>query len=454
MTIMYCDCGSFIGSRMSRMSLEESKLSRLEREVHRLRTSPSLRLGSHITNAIRKPWKAPFLIITLPIMMMMIGFELIGRKAPPATFVPNLEVKNTKKRNCVVMFPTNGVGFGHFTRMLAIAKRMKKADPSLEIIFFTTMPTLHLLKPYGIAAYHISGPKYFDNLATNEWNILLEEQLSLCFDTHKPKQFIFDGAFPYRGMLRAIEHKDFNKIWVRRGMFRKGATNIPVDSIEHFDILVRPGDSKPLDLKSEQSFNIEKVECDPIILVDSSELYPKEHLRNRLGIPLHSTVVYIQLGAGEINEIESDLELSVRLCLEHENTFVVIGESMIGSPLNITGERIRILRDYPNSLYFNSFDFAIMAGGYNSYHEAIAFNLPTICIPNKNTGMDDQVARAKMASDAGAMLVLEDVTEPIFTSAITNMFDPSYREKMTKKSNHLGNKNGAERLAEQLSGRV
>ena len=132
-----------------------------------------------------------------------------------------------------------------------------------------------------------------------------------------------------------------------------------MDSIEHFDILVRPGDSKPIDRTNEQQYNIEKIDCNPIILADSSELYPKEHLRNRLGIPLDSTVVYIQLGAGENNNIESDLELSVRLCLEHESTFVVIGESMIGNPSNIAGERIRILRDYPNSLYFNSFDFAI-----------------------------------------------------------------------------------------------
>ena len=449
MTIMYWNRGRLVGSRMS---LEESKLSRLEREVHRLRTSPSLRLGSHITNAIKKPWKAPFLIITLPIMMVIIGFELIGRKAPPATYVPNLEVKFTEKSNSIVMFPTNGVGFGHFTRMLAIAKRMKKADPSLEIIFFTTMPTLHLLKPYEIAAHHISGPKYFDNLATNEWNTLLEEELTLCFDTHNPKQFIFDGAFPYRGMLRAIEHKDFTKVWVRRGMFRKGATNIPVDSVEHFDVLVRPGDSKPLELNNEQIFKIEKVECGPIILADSSELYPKEYLRNRLGIPLDSTVVYIQLGAGEINEIESDLELSVRLCLEHENTFVVIGESMIGNPSNITGERIRILRDYPNSLYFNSFDFAIMAGGYNSYHEAIAFNLPTICIPNKNTGMDDQVARAKVASDAGAMLVIKQVNEKNIKSAINQMLKDENRNSMKIAGAKLVKENGAEQLSNLLTG--
>ena len=59
------------------MDEDETRLTRLQREVDRLRISPSLRLGSHLTDAIRKPWRAPFLILTLPWMMLMIGFELL-----------------------------------------------------------------------------------------------------------------------------------------------------------------------------------------------------------------------------------------------------------------------------------------------------------------------------------------------------------------------------------------
>ena len=66
---------------------------------------------------------------------------------------------NTNNRNCVVMFPTNGVGFGHFTRLLAIAKRMKEKDPELEIVFFSTMSTMHLLKEHGIIGYRIQEEK-------------------------------------------------------------------------------------------------------------------------------------------------------------------------------------------------------------------------------------------------------------------------------------------------------
>jgi len=170
-----------------------------------------------------------------------------------------------------------------------------------------------------------------------------------------------------------------------------------------------------------------------------------------LGIPEEATLVYVQLGAGEINDIESDLDLSIRLLSTYEDVYIVIGESMIGNRLNITGERIRTLRDYPNSLYFNSFDFAIMAGGYNSYHEAIAFQLPTICLPNKNTGMDDQVARAMVAEDAGAMLVVQDLNEDKLATAIEYMLDSAIRSKMVDAAIHLGKQNGANELAEYLS---
>ena len=143
--------------------------------------------------------------------------------------------------------------------------------------------------------------------------------------------------------------------------------------------------------------------------------------------------------------------MSLRLLLAHQDIYVVVGESMIGSRLNISGERIRILRDYPNSLYFNAFDFAIMAGGYNSYHEAIQFQLPTICIPNKSTGMDDQVARARVASDAGAMIVIDNVNEATMNSAINTMLEPDSRNEAIDAATLLGLQNGADELAAKLS---
>jgi len=79
---------------------------------------------------------------------------------------------------------------------------------------------------------------------------------------------------------------------------------------------------------------------------------------------------------------------------------------MLGERLNFTHERLRVVRDYPNALYALAFDASVQAGGYNSYQEMRMFGIPTLFIPNMDTGMDDQVARCKIAEQEGWGLVV------------------------------------------------
>jgi len=368
---------------------------------------------------------------------------MIGLKSQPAGLETNDAGRELTKGNCVVMFPTNGVGFGHFTRMLALAKRMKKQDSSLEIIFFTTMPTLHLLKPYGIPAHHISGAKYFKGVDSNEWNTLLEEELTLCFEIHKPSMFIFDGAFPYRGMLRAIQGRSkLRKIWMRRGMFRKGA-KIPVDSIQHFDSIIRPRDG--IDESDEEiNHGLEILRCPPIIMLDQSELLSREKARYRLGIPLGCQAIYVQLGAGQINDISSEIRMTIEELLKNEDIYIILGESMIGSRIDIELPNVHIIRDYPNSQYFNGFDGVIQAGGYNSFHETRAFGLPALFYPNMETGMDDQLARCLVAEEEGWGYVVQNRTKQQIQQGIEKLLNhtskPEPREYV----------NGADKLCLEL----
>ena len=81
---------------------------------------------------------------------------------------------------------------------------------------------------------------------------------------------------------------------------------------------------------------------------------------------------------------------------------------MIGERLNINLPNVKIIRDYPNSMYFKGFDAVISAGGYNSYHEARNLGIPTLFYPNLNTGMDDQSSRCEVAKKEGWGLTLKD----------------------------------------------
>lgn len=399
-------------------SIEVSKLKLKQqktfRENRRIRNSTSFRLGVLITIAIQRPWRLLFLPLSILILGWNIIHERLGNKPLPYQVAEATEVQaNTraqaeiKRNDCIVLFPTNGVGFGHFTRMYGLAKRLKLNSPSTEIVFFTTMPTLHILYNEGFPSYHLAGRKKHKRMTAGEWNALVEENLSLVFNQHKPKAFVFDGAFPYRGMLNAIQGQTrMEKIWVRRGMFKKGS-NIPIDSIEHFSLIIRPGDSVNVQDHIGMDIKIDSKTIEPMLLLNEGELLSEEQARGRLNLPDDVKVIYIQLGAGRINDIDSEIRMTVEAILLHEDIHVVVGESMLGERIMFEHPRVTLLRDYPNSMYFNAFSASVQAGGYNSFHEMRNFGIPTLFYPNMNTGMDDQLSRCKIAESEGWGIVIE-----------------------------------------------
>lgn len=404
------------------------------REVRRIRNSASFRAGRILVSSIVRPWLLIFLPIRLLYLGYCLGMERLGKRTSPYVSKEYENIEQTPQ-DCVVFFPTNGVGFGHFTRMYALAKRWKKHSPSTELVFFTTMPTLHILYSEGFPTYHIAGRKKFKNMTASEWNTMLEEQLSLVFSQHKPSLFIFDGAFPYRGMLNAVSSfQGIKNVWIRRGMFKKGS-NIPVDSIQHFDLIVRPEDSIPASL-DEISHEVETLNVPPIVLLNEEDLLSRKDARLRLMLPEKGPVVYVQLGAGRINDINSEVRLTIDSLLS-EGVSVVLGESMLGERLPVELEGVYLLRDYPNSMFFNAFDASIQAGGYNSYHEVRKFGLPTIFYPNMNTGMDDQLARCKQAEIEGWGIVVESRNEQTISAAVTRLLKLERRGAVSQEDGAL-----------------
>ena len=421
------------------------KENKYRRENRRLRNSLSFRTGTLLINSFKRPWMLLLLPFTLMFLGWQYGNERLGRRSVPYLDSPS-DGGETKEplRDCIVLFPTNGVGFGHFTRMYALAKRLRKQASNTEIVFFTTMPTLQILYNEGFSTYHLAGRKRHREMTASEWNAMLEENLSLVLNQHKPKMFIFDGAFPYRGMLNAIRSLDrIEKVWVRRGMFRRGS-NIPVDSIEHFTSIVRPGDGVDVDEHFEVEIPMQSHTVSPMLLMDHDELLTKQQARSRLNLPDDSKIVYVQLGAGRINDIDSEIRLTVDALLKHEGVHVIIGESMLGERIFFEHSRVQLLRDYPNSMYFKAFDASIQAGGYNSFHEMRTFGLPTLFYPNMNTGMDDQLARCNIAQSEGWGLVLKERTEASIEHSVEALLDldgPRERPQLP---------NGADELATLL----
>ena len=68
-------------------------------------------------------------------------------------------------------------------------------------------------------------------------------------------------------MLNAIRTQEDSmlKVWMRRGSIRKGSRNIPVDAINHFHAIVRPGDSVGIDSEDELDHGVSLIRCNPSV---------------------------------------------------------------------------------------------------------------------------------------------------------------------------------------------
>ena len=423
---------------------------REKRELVRIKNSGAYLISALITSSIRSPKK----FITLPFSLPILTFNLVLKRKGLRSnnqHISSLDDYNDT-RDCIVFFPTNGVGFGHFTRLISIALRVKKMSPKTDIVFFTSMPTINILTKYGFTNYHLPGRYRYDSMSPRIWNSLCEEFLHLINSIHRPKAYIFDGAYPYRGLINFMNSipKNISKIWVRRGMVKQNSKQLPVDSVRCFDAIIQPGDTYVEINDDSMNMGISIVRVNPILLMDREDMLPEGRLRGRFGIPKEAILCYLQLGAGNINEINSEINLALNSLLKYPENYVLIGESMIGDEVIYEHPRVRIIRDYPNFKYFKDIDFALIAGGYNTYHEIIEAGIPSICYPNHKTGRDDQLGRVKKAKDSGSMIVVEKRNRINIDLSITRIMDSKVRTEMRLKTENLRKDNGASDAAKWI----
>jgi UDP-N-acetylglucosamine:LPS N-acetylglucosamine transferase len=107
----------------------------------------------------------------------------------------------------------------------------------------------------------------------------------------------------------------------------------------------------------------------------------------------------------------------------------------------------RRLRGFPISRLFNGFDFSVSAAGYNTYHEVMAFGLPTIFVANRHPSMDDQGARAAFAQDNGAGFDLTNDEMHVFPTLCRAMLTPQANAALRANCAGFETENGASEAA-------
>jgi spore maturation protein CgeB/SAM-dependent methyltransferase len=358
-------------------------------------------------------------------------------------------------RDCVLFVAVNGAGFGHLTRCLAVAKRLRVQSPATDIVFVSTSPAINIIERFGFKSYYHPPKLFRPGQSAAEWNDRFHRQLRDVILDYRPALLVFDGVTPYMGLIAALaEARPMRAAWIARANWKdpeKFAQRIE-ESSEHFDLVVVPGE-----LGVAEHFPVggnaggKIVQVPPVLLLQPEELLPRDEALRRLGLGRRGLHVLIQLGAGNINDLSHPLACAARvLQREAPDAQIVLAESAVAtSPVDVP-QSVRVVKEYPLGQYLTAFDLIVTASGYNSFHEAVSAGVPAIFFPNLAAVTDNQLERALRAERLGLARVLVEPEDEAMAHAVRDLLDAERQQEIRQRGPRLVPRNGADPAARAL----
>jgi hypothetical protein len=367
------------------------------------------------------------------------------RISPPAPRVESHPMPVATRR--LLLVSDNGAGMGHLSRLMAIARRLP-ADTTAVIA--TQSYAASVAHQEGFLTEYIPSRKALDSTKWR-WSALLRDRLDHLIELHEPAVVAVD-CVPHPGIVEAVrDHPEITWVWVRRAMWQRGVGAEWIAEGKVFDRVLEPGEfAAAADAGATVADLASTYPVGPVTFLDESELLDAVAARAELGLDDRPTAL-LQLGAGNINDIASPVARICRYLADHDFQLVLAESTIATTPMpRIAGAKV--VKIYPVSRYLRAFNLTVSAAGYNSFHEQIAFGIPTLFLPNTATKLDDQVGRARFAAATGVALSVENPDSTELDEALAQLVRPSVRAGLTRRCAELSFPNGAAAAAAWLSG--
>lgn len=337
----------------------------LRDELERIRQTASFRFGNHIVRAIERPWRIILLPLTLPKLLLDIFLE---KKAIPRK--PSFNM-----RDCIVVFSSNSKRGLHYDRLEALLSHFHTGNTQLIHVSIDNRNAVSNEK--NVIRYTLPGRHQIKGMKPKTWNAKCETLLNCLFDIYAPKTFIFDGDYPFRGLLDAVKHRaEMNRFWIRESSNNHKISQLPTSGFEIFDAIIHPSLSK----ESDPDVHVGRsgsIFCNPIVhrtvnAYDATD-FREKHLTEE------GQIVFFDIGS---NDPLSD-EIA-NMLLAQENVKLLVREG--NCPPTLINHRhcikLTTMRYYEA---LKASDAAILYPDQYSIHTALATNTPTLSILDSPT---------------------------------------------------------------------
>jgi UDP-N-acetylglucosamine:LPS N-acetylglucosamine transferase len=339
---------------------------------------------------------------------------------------------------------------GHLARATAVAEELK--NTAQPIIVSVAGGIAEVPAIIGIPCEYIPG-KARRWMPAHRWDRYFRDRLIAIADETGARVISFDGVVPYPGFIATkLKRPDLSIVWVRRGLWQKNILRfaLPFQS-RLVDAVIEPGDIARAYDNGPTSKRKDAIVTSPVSLYSKVRTHSRDDARKILGLDSSRPAVLVQLGTGD-TDMNEKMHAALSGLLAWPGLQVVLTknpEDAQGRSLVPVGLETKIQRYFPLADVLAAFDGAIAAAGYNSVHELLPAQIPTVLISNIR-GTDDQDARAKWCHDHGYALRADHANLSDITATVKKLSDDSVRNNLRSKCAELSDTNGGKQIAEIL----
>ena len=277
---------------------------------------------------------------------------------------------------------------------LAYANRMRdRARP----VFFTLVSAVEMIHEMGFEAdYFVS--RFWSRATSWAWDRQLALRLGMFFERIRPEVVVFDGTWPYRGLLHAAKVYGVRRmVWSDLTLYKAGTREVPV-SKDHFDLIIKLGELGSSFQPDHESQPTRKVTIPPFTLLKDDQLLDKNAARDELGLKHEGRYALISLGPGNLKDVSVIGHGLIDELMKRGYTVVWARAPISARDVQLPNSVIPIAV-YPLVRVMRAFDLFIGAAGYNTCCEVLQSGVPTLFVPNTLVA-DDQMRRAKLVAEA------------------------------------------------------
>jgi len=298
-----------------------------------------------------------------------------------------------------VLFNINGSGMGHMSTCLAYANRLRgRARP----VFFSLAPAIEMIHDMGYDAdYFVS--RFWSRATAWEWDRQLALRLGMFFERVRPEVVVFDGTWPYRGLLHAAKAYGVPRIvWSDLMLYKKDMHSVPV-SESNFDLVIHLGELGSSFSVEREAIPARKVTVPPFTMLRDEELLDRDKARNSLGLSREGRYALFSLGPGNRKDVSGIGHGLIKEMTERGYTVVWTRTPITFHDIPLPDGVVPI-SVYPLVRYLRAFDVFVGAAGYNTCCEVLQAGLPSLFVPNTLVA-DDQTGRAEMVARVAPAVV-------------------------------------------------